>query len=56
MWKMDPMSGFDIRLLFTIPPRENWFQYVYAEYTQLQLISLHYNLTPTYKRYEVNHL
>ena len=43
-------------LILQILPRENWFQYVYAEYTQLQLISLHYNLTPTYKRYEVNHL
>ena len=22
MWKIDPMSGFDIRLVFTLPPRE----------------------------------
>ena len=22
------MSGLDIRLVFTLPPRENWFQYV----------------------------
>ena len=29
---MDPMSGFDIRLVFTLPPRENWFQYVRREY------------------------
>ena len=28
---MVPMSGCDIRLLFTLPPRENWFQYVRRE-------------------------
>ena len=27
MWKMDPMSGFDIRLVFTLPPRESTQQY-----------------------------
>ena len=27
MWKMDPMSGFDIRLVFTLPPRESTLQY-----------------------------
>ena len=29
---MDPMSGCDIRLVFTLPPRENWFQYVRRVY------------------------
>ena len=27
MWKMDPMSGFDIRLVFTLPPRESTLHY-----------------------------
>ena len=27
MGKMDPMSGFDIRLVFTLPPRESTVQY-----------------------------
>jgi len=27
MWKMDLMSGFDIRLLFTLPPRDSTLQY-----------------------------
>ena len=27
MWKMDPMSGFDIRLVFTLPPRDSTLQY-----------------------------
>ena len=27
MWKMDPMSGFDIRLKFTLPPRDSTLQY-----------------------------
>ena len=29
---MDPMSSFNIRLVFTLPPRENWFQYVRRVY------------------------
>ena len=27
MWKMDPMSGCDIRLMFTLPPRDSTLQY-----------------------------
>ena len=27
MWKMDPMSGFDIRLVFTLAPRDSTLQY-----------------------------
>ena len=27
MWKMDPMSGFDIRLVFTLPPSDITLQY-----------------------------
>ena len=27
MWKMDPISGFDIRLGFTLPPRDSSLQY-----------------------------
>jgi len=27
MWKMDPMSGCDIRLVFTLPPRDCTLQY-----------------------------
>ena len=27
MGKMDPMSGFDIRLVFTLPPRDSTLQY-----------------------------
>ena len=27
MWKMDHMSGFDIRLVFTLPPRDSTLQY-----------------------------
>ena len=27
MWKMDPMPGFDIRLVFTLPPRDSTLQY-----------------------------
>ena len=27
MWKMDPMPGFDIRLAFTLPPRDSTLQY-----------------------------
>ena len=27
MWKMDPMSGFDIRLVFTLPPKDSTLQY-----------------------------
>jgi len=27
MRKMDPMSGFDIRLVFTLPPRDSSLQY-----------------------------
>ena len=27
MFKMDPMSGFDIRLVFTLPPRDSTLQY-----------------------------
>ena len=27
IWKMDPMSGFDIRLVFTLPPRDSTLQY-----------------------------
>ena len=27
MWKMDPMSEFDIRLVFTLPPRDSILQY-----------------------------
>ena len=27
MWKMDPMWGFNIRLLFTLPPRDSTLQY-----------------------------
>ena len=27
MWKMDPMSGFDIRHVFTLPPRDSTLQY-----------------------------
>ena len=26
-WKMDPMSGCDIRLVFTLPPKDNTLQY-----------------------------
>jgi len=26
-WKMDSMSGFDIRLVFTLPPRDSTLQY-----------------------------
>ena len=27
MWKMDPMSGLDIRLVFTLPPSDSTLQY-----------------------------
>ena len=27
MWKMGPMSGFDICLVFTLPPRDSTLQY-----------------------------
>ena len=27
MWKMDPMSGCHIRLVFTLPPRDSTLQY-----------------------------
>ena len=27
MWKMDPMSGFDIRLVFSLPPSDSTLQY-----------------------------
>ena len=27
MWKMDPMSGCNIRLVFTLPPRDSTLQY-----------------------------
>ena len=27
MWEMDPMSGFHIRLVFTLPPRDSTLQY-----------------------------
>ena len=27
MWKMDPMSGFKICLVFTLPPRDSTLQY-----------------------------
>ena len=27
MWKMDPLSGFDIRLVFTLLPRDSTLQY-----------------------------
>jgi len=27
MWKMDPMSGFNIRLVFTLPPSDSTLQY-----------------------------
>ena len=27
MWKMDPMLGCDIRLMFTLPPRDSTLQY-----------------------------
>ena len=27
MWEMDPMSGFGIRLVFTLPPRDSTLQY-----------------------------
>ena len=27
MWNMDPMTGFDIRLVFTLPPRDRTLQY-----------------------------
>ena len=27
MWKMDPISGFDICLVFTLPPRDSTLQY-----------------------------
>ena len=27
MWKMDPMSGCDICLVFTLPPRDSTLQY-----------------------------
>ena len=27
MWKMDPISGFAIRLVFTLPPRDSTLQY-----------------------------
>ena len=27
MWNMDPMSGFDIRLMFTLPPSDSTLQY-----------------------------
>ena len=27
MWKMDPMSGFSILLVFTLPPRDSTLQY-----------------------------
>jgi len=26
MWKMDPISGFDIRIVFTLPPRDRTLQ------------------------------
>ena len=26
-WKMDPMKGFDIRLVFTLPPKDRTLQY-----------------------------
>ena len=29
---MDPLSGFDLRLVFKLPPRENWFQYIFRVY------------------------
>ena len=28
MWKMGPMSGFDIRLVFTLPPRDSTLQWI----------------------------
>ena len=33
MWKMDPMSGFDIRLVFTLPPKDSTLQYKISVYT-----------------------
>ena len=27
LWKMDSMSGFDIRLVFTLPPRDSTLEY-----------------------------
>ena len=27
MWKMDPMSGFDTRFVFTLPPKDSTLQY-----------------------------
>ena len=32
MWKMDPMSGLDIRLVFTLPPRDSTLQYKRCEH------------------------
>ena len=38
---MDPMPGFDIRLVFTLPPRDSTLQKMR---TSLNKFSLHYNL------------
>ena len=42
MWKMDPISGFDIPLVFTLPPRDSTLQYKNM-CTLLKLLSLPYN-------------
>ena len=49
MWKMDPMSGCNIRLVFTLPPRDSTLQYNRCVHFWITFLALHpcilYSLT-----------
>ena len=47
MWKMDPISGFDIPLVFTLPPRDSTLQYERRVHLWNNF-PLHYNLEVNY--------
>ena len=46
---MDPMSGFDIRLVFTLPPRDSTLQLKDAYTSEITFLALH----PRYKGFMV---
>ena len=38
---MDPISGFDIRLVFTLPPRDSTLQYKRCVHSEITFLALH---------------
>ena len=61
MWKMDSVSGCDIRLVFTLPPRDSTLQYkrcvqLWNNFPYITPLTVHINAGNTVHNTHVTHI